>query len=83
MANWNTKSECGFVGLSNQGATCYLNSLIQSLFMTYELRKGLYQWEYNAAKYEAVDECVPAQLQRLFIALQVHFDFHTDEVWSH
>jgi hypothetical protein len=51
-----TKSETGLVGLSNQGATCYLNSLLQSLFMTYELRHGIYQWEYNDAKYEAVDQ---------------------------
>lgn len=26
------------VGISNQGATCYLNSLIQTLFLTPELR---------------------------------------------
>lgn len=25
---------CGLTGLLNQGATCYLNSLIQTLFMT-------------------------------------------------
>lgn len=29
----------GFVGLDNQGATCYLNSLIQALYMTPELRQ--------------------------------------------
>ncbi|ELR17377.1 UBA/TSN domain containing protein [Acanthamoeba castellanii str. Neff] len=32
----------GFVGLLNQGATCYLNSLIQALYMTPELRAGLF-----------------------------------------
>ena len=32
----------GFVGLLNQGATCYLSSLVQSLFMTHEFRKALY-----------------------------------------
>ena len=31
-----------FVGLDNQGATCYLNSLIQAMYMTPELRFGLY-----------------------------------------
>ena len=32
-----------FVGLQNQGTTCYLNSLLQVLFMSPELREGLYQ----------------------------------------
>ena len=31
-----------FVGLLNQGATCYLNSLIVSLYMTPEIRSGMY-----------------------------------------
>ena len=33
----------GFVGLRNQGATCYLNSLLQTLFFTPEIRQGLYE----------------------------------------
>jgi ubiquitin carboxyl-terminal hydrolase 40 len=32
-----------FIGLENQGATCYLNSLLQSMYMTPELRFGLFQ----------------------------------------
>ena len=36
------RMKSGFVGLRNQGATCYLNSLIQAMYMTPELRFGLY-----------------------------------------
>ena len=36
------RGESGFVGLANQGATCYLNSLIQALYLTPELRAGLF-----------------------------------------
>lgn len=36
-----------FVGLSNQGATCYLNSLLQSLYNTPEIREMVYRWKYN------------------------------------
>ena len=34
----------GYSGLNNQGATCYLNSLLQALFMTPEVREALYEW---------------------------------------
>ena len=42
--DWDRKSETGFVGLNNQGATCYLNSLLQSLFMTPEFRNAIYEY---------------------------------------
>ncbi len=35
------KGEAPFVGLDNQGATCYLNSLLQCLFMTSSFRNSL------------------------------------------
>ena len=37
--SYDSKQETGFVGLKNQGATCYLNSLIQSLYFTNAFRK--------------------------------------------
>lgn len=40
------KSSTGFAGLSNQGATCYMNSLIQGLYMTPEFRSAVYNWSF-------------------------------------
>ena len=34
--------------LSNQGATCYLNSLIQTLYMTPEFRRALYARRFRS-----------------------------------
>lgn len=41
FTNYDSKKETGFVGLKNQGATCYLNSLLQSLYFTNAFRKVL------------------------------------------
>lgn len=35
------KSSTGYVGLKNLGATCYMNSLMQQLFMIPSLRNGI------------------------------------------
>ena len=37
--SYDSKKETGMVGLKNQGATCYLNSLLQSLYFTNAFRK--------------------------------------------
>mmetsp|Transcript_22583 Transcript_22583/g.50628 ORF Transcript_22583/g.50628 Transcript_22583/m.50628 type:complete len:916 (+) Transcript_22583:74-2821(+) len=60
-----------FVGLSNQGATCYLNGLLQTLFMTPEFRRAIFTWNYDKEKDGAEDHCIPLQLQRLFGLLQL------------
>eukprot|EP01088_Endostelium_zonatum_P005178 TRINITY_DN1665_c0_g1_i2.p1 TRINITY_DN1665_c0_g1~~TRINITY_DN1665_c0_g1_i2.p1 ORF type:complete len:1209 (-),score=393.82 TRINITY_DN1665_c0_g1_i2:29-3655(-) len=64
------KSTTGLTGLCNQGATCYLNSLLQTLFMTPELRLALYRWNYNPTIDGPERTCIPLQLQRLFSRLQ-------------
>nr|AAI46750.1 Zgc:165650 protein [Danio rerio] len=63
------KSETGYVGLVNQAMTCYLNSLLQTLFMTPEFRNALYNWEFEDSEEDPVTS-IPYQLQRLFVLLQ-------------
>lgn len=55
------------VGLKNQGATCYLNSLLQSLYFTNKFRKAVYNipTEKDAFKNNSA-----YTLQRLFYQLQ-------------
>lgn len=48
--------------------TCYLNSLLQALFMTPEFRNALYKWEFDGSD---PNKNIPYQLQKLFLNLQV------------
>uniref|UniRef100_A0A915HZM8 Ubiquitin carboxyl-terminal hydrolase n=1 Tax=Romanomermis culicivorax TaxID=13658 RepID=A0A915HZM8_ROMCU len=58
----------GYTGLVNQAMTCYLNSLLQTLFMTPEFRNAVYRWESVSKDDEA--KSIPYQLQKLFLLLQ-------------
>jgi ubiquitin carboxyl-terminal hydrolase 7 len=62
---YNSKKETGYVGLKNQGATCYLNSLLQSLYFTKVFRRAVYKIPTEDDK----PNSVPAALQRLFYLL--------------
>lgn len=64
-----SKHDTGYVGLVNQAMTCYLNSLIQTLYMTPEFRNALYRWEFKGTKEEGY-KSIPFQLQKLFLQLQ-------------
>lgn len=66
-----SSSEKGrYVGLSNQGATCYLNSLLQTLFMTPEFRRAIFSWNYDQDQTKDGADIALA-LQRLFGSLQL------------
>ena len=60
-----------FTGLSNQGATCYMNSLLQTLFMTPEFLSRLYQWRWDSSKHNSKKDCIPYQLQLMFAKLHL------------
>jgi ubiquitin carboxyl-terminal hydrolase 7 len=65
--SWDSKLETGYVGLKNQGATCYMNSLLQSLYFTNTFRKSVFQIPTDN---EEPTKSVPLALQRLFFNLQ-------------
>ena len=54
------------VGLSNQGATCYMNSLIQSLYSTPIFRKIVYEYNYNKGK----SQIIPKNLKTLILKIR-------------
>ncbi|XP_037936694.1 ubiquitin carboxyl-terminal hydrolase 7-like [Teleopsis dalmanni] len=64
---WDSKKYTGYVGLKNQGATCYMNSILQTLFFTNQLRKAVYKIPTEA---DDSSDSVGLSLQRIFYELQ-------------
>lgn len=62
---YNSKSFTGFNGIKNQGATCYLNSLLQSYYFTKIFRKVVFQIPSDSN-----NNPVTMALQKLFYNLQ-------------
>ena len=65
----NSKKDTGYVGLKNQGATCYMNSMLQSLFHTPAFRTLVYEMPTTGS--EDVKTSIPLCLQRLFCRMQM------------
>lgn len=65
--DYDSKEQTGFVGFKNQGATCYLNSLLQSYFFTKSFRKSVYKIPTNE---ENPEDSVSLALQKIFFQLQ-------------
>ncbi|KAJ3226189.1 hypothetical protein HK099_005415 [Clydaea vesicula] len=71
LLDYDSKKETGFVGLKNQGATCYMNSLLQSLYFTSYFRKATFQ---IPTVNDDPTKSVPLALQRIFYNLQYSDD---------
>ncbi|PKY24462.1 cysteine proteinase [Rhizophagus irregularis] len=65
--DYNSNMRKGYVGLNNQGATSYINSLLQSLYFTTYFRKAVYQ---IPTENDIPNKSVPLALQRVFYNLQ-------------
>ena len=65
--NYNSKAVTGYVGLLNQGATCYMNSYVQSIFLTNEFRASVYKIPTESV---SPTSSIPLALQRIFYKLQ-------------
>ncbi|XP_013388428.1 ubiquitin carboxyl-terminal hydrolase 7 [Lingula anatina] len=65
--SWDSRKHTGYVGLKNQGATCYMNSLLQTMYFTNKLRKAVYQMP---TENDDSSRSVGLALQRVFNELQ-------------
>lgn len=64
---WDSRKLTGYIGLKNQGATCYMNSVLQTLFFTSKLRKAVYLMPTDS---DDTYKSVSLALQRVFFELQ-------------
>ena len=66
--HYDSRKETGFTGLKNQGATCYMNSLLQTLYHVPYFRKAVYHMPTTEA--DEMHDSIPLALQALFYKLQ-------------
>ncbi|KAG2601030.1 ubiquitin C-terminal hydrolase 12-like isoform X1 [Panicum virgatum] len=66
--NHDSKKMTGYVGLKNQGATCYMNSLLQTLYHIPYFRKAVYHMP--TTENDTPSGSIPLALQSLFYKLQ-------------
>ena len=63
-----SRQKTGYVGILNQGATCYMNSLLQTMFNINVLRKAVYN--LPTSEDDKPSESMPLALQSVFHMLQ-------------
>ncbi|CAB3397673.1 unnamed protein product [Caenorhabditis bovis] len=66
--HWDSKKHTGFIGLRNQGATCYMNSILQAFYFTTAFRKAVYLMDTGT---EPTESNICLAMQRVFYELQM------------
>eukprot|EP00456_Euglypha_rotunda_P047480 TRINITY_DN37919_c0_g1_i1.p1 TRINITY_DN37919_c0_g1~~TRINITY_DN37919_c0_g1_i1.p1 ORF type:complete len:190 (+),score=15.00 TRINITY_DN37919_c0_g1_i1:252-821(+) len=67
---YDSKRATGFVGLRNQGATCYMNSMLQTLYFIPSFRRTVYLLPTESEKVSDKASSIGLALQRVFYNLQ-------------
>lgn len=67
---WDSRKETGLVGFKNQGATCYMNSLLQTLYMLSAFRKAVYNMPLPESSNDNSGSELSYALQKVFYELQ-------------
>ncbi|KAH7100498.1 hypothetical protein BKA62DRAFT_706491 [Auriculariales sp. MPI-PUGE-AT-0066] len=67
FVNYDSKVTTGFVGLKNQGATDYLNVMMQALYCTNAFRRAIYE---VPTRHDSATVDIVQALQRIFYDLQ-------------
>jgi ubiquitin carboxyl-terminal hydrolase 7 len=69
-STYDSHKRTGMVGIQNQGMTCYMNSVLQSLYHSGGMRMGVYAMPTEAE--EDPTKSVAIGIQRVFYRLQTH-----------
>eukprot|EP01062_Namystynia_karyoxenos_P042296 TRINITY_DN3086_c0_g1_i1.p1 TRINITY_DN3086_c0_g1~~TRINITY_DN3086_c0_g1_i1.p1 ORF type:complete len:1267 (+),score=434.96 TRINITY_DN3086_c0_g1_i1:112-3801(+) len=69
---YSSRDKTGHIGIRNQGATCYLNSLLQCLYHLSYFRTGVYRMDTSSDQDPKAS--IPLALQRLFFDLEFRED---------
>ena len=67
---WDSRKQTGFVGFKNQGATCYMNSLLQTLYTLSAFRQAVYNMPLPEPGNDTSGSKLSYALQKVFYELQ-------------